>query len=168
MLRFCPDSNDALAHLRKKSIHRRLRRTTELDQMIRKYMVESPTDLQAIIEEIFQAGFLLGITSILPQEYPVIKVNPAGKAQQRIFKLTGDSLLNLNRECKIRDEISFAGIEMVELDSSDKTILWLKKKTEPRPRKIISKDALSLYRVLSEGIERYKAEQPLLLRTLQR
>ncbi|MDP2435322.1 MAG: hypothetical protein Q8P67_06230, partial [archaeon] len=165
---FCPEGGDALAHVRKTSIHRRLRRTSEQDQFVRRYLLDSPSDLQAIIEEIFHAGFLSGITSILPQEYQVVKVNASGKAQHRIFKLTGDSLLNLNRGCRIRDEISFAGIEMVELDSSDATILWLKKKTEPLPRKIICKDALSLFRVLGEGIERFKAEQPILLRTFQR
>lgn len=168
-LRFAPEArDDALAPLRRITFRQKLARTSPKDRVERVYLVESVADQHAIIDEIFRAGFHLSSIGGLPQEYLVTKVNVAGKGQNRIFKLTGDSLLNLDRRCRIRDEISYAGIETVEPDALDTQIIWLKKKTDPQPRKIICPEAFSLYRVLKSMMDRYTAENVLLLRTLQR
>ena len=165
ILRFYPGSGDALGGVRRRSFHTRLRRTTEKDKLLRRYLFDSACDLQTAIEEIFRSGFLSGMIPDLPQEFSVIKINPSRKAHHRIFKLTVDSLLNLNQQCRIRDEISFAGLDVVELDSFDTTILWIKRKTEPLPSKIICSNAFLLSRAIREGTERYQAGQSFSLRT---
>ena len=55
------------------------------------------------------------------------KVNRAGKHQERLFKLTIDSLLNIN-DSKILNEISFSGIETVSQDQANSDVIWLKYK----------------------------------------
>ena len=53
----------------------------------------------------------------------MVKVNTNGKRQQRLFKLTCDSLLNIANN-KIKTEISFAGIQSVCLDpTTDNAVL---------------------------------------------
>jgi len=91
-----------------------------------------------------------------PQDFNVVKVNQAGKHQERVFKLTIDSLLNLDHNT-IKSETSFAGMEEAVLDPNDPDVLWMKLKAETFKRKIICKgQAKELVQVLTEGLQRYK------------
>ena len=91
-------------------------------------------DRDDIIEDIFRCGYLLKDDSqALPQEYRVTKINRVGKHQERLFKLTIDSLLNIN-DHKILNEMSFSGIEQVALDPKDKDLITLKYKVKNRQR----------------------------------
>lgn len=60
-------------------------------------------------------------------EFKVTKVNQAGKHQERIFRLTIDSLLNLANN-QIKSETSFAGIDSISMDQSEPDVAWLKLK----------------------------------------
>jgi len=61
------------------------------------------------------------------QAFKVIKVNKAGRRQQRIMKLTTDSILNLNGNT-ICTEIHFAGLERIWLDAEHSDTFWIKYK----------------------------------------
>ena len=79
--------------------------------------------------DIFTGGFRCGHTPGR-QEYNVVKVNGQGKHQDRLFKLTVDSLMNISGS-DIRHEICFAGIDDVKPDEKQAGILWMKYKSEP-------------------------------------
>eukprot|EP01097_Dermamoeba_algensis_P012157 TRINITY_DN997_c0_g1_i7.p1 TRINITY_DN997_c0_g1~~TRINITY_DN997_c0_g1_i7.p1 ORF type:complete len:642 (+),score=119.86 TRINITY_DN997_c0_g1_i7:610-2535(+) len=119
----------------KKSILKSITSNT-MDSVFRRYVCESKQERDEIIESIFMCGFKYD-TINFSTEFKVVKVNHAGKRQDRIFKLTTDSLLNCD-ESKIQSEISFSGIEEVSLDQDNPNdVLWLKFKSERKKRKII-------------------------------
>ena len=80
----------------------------------------------------------------VPLAYRVIKINQAGKHQNRTFRLTTDSLLNLDGST-IRTEVAFSGIESVRLDAARRDRLYLKYKAEDFEKPIICRDAPLLY-----------------------
>ncbi|KAN0025304.1 hypothetical protein ACTFIU_003564 [Dictyostelium citrinum] len=128
----------------------------------RKYICNHELERDHILQDIFETGFKMGLqsksTKSLPTEYKVIKVNNVGKHQERIFKLTIDSLLNLDQQ-RIKSENSFAGIEEVILDPHDDDIVWLKFKSEPNKRKIICTvkgEGKLLLEVLTDAINKYQ------------
>ncbi|KAN0039792.1 hypothetical protein ACTA71_007029 [Dictyostelium dimigraforme] len=128
----------------------------------RKYICNHELERDHILQDIFETGFKMGLqsksTKSLPTEYRVIKVNNVGKHQERIFKLTIDSLLNLDQQ-RIKSENSFAGIEEVILDPHDDDIVWLKFKSEPNKRKIICTvkgEGKLLLEVLTDAINKYQ------------
>eukprot|EP01132_Coremiostelium_polycephalum_P001368 gene1368-1726_t len=149
----------------------------QTDSPIRKYVCNHELERDHILQDIFEAGFKLGLSKIkrpssptstspttsanihneLPNEYRVIKVNNAGKHQERIFKLTIDSLLNLDQQ-RIKSENSFAGIEEVLVDTENEDVVWMKYKSEPHRRKIICNkgEGRMLCDVLTEAIHKYQ------------
>eukprot|EP01112_Ceratiomyxa_fruticulosa_P016885 TRINITY_DN5161_c0_g1_i1.p1 TRINITY_DN5161_c0_g1~~TRINITY_DN5161_c0_g1_i1.p1 ORF type:complete len:931 (-),score=175.29 TRINITY_DN5161_c0_g1_i1:271-3063(-) len=127
---------------------------SQADLEFRRYVCETETERDNILQDFFESGFKTNFMKVR-QEYRVVKVNQVGKHQERTFKLTCDSLLNLS-DNKIQSETSFAGIEGVHLDG-DPDIIWMKLKAEPFRRKIICKGfAKQLYEVLSEAMLRYQ------------
>jgi hypothetical protein len=91
-----------------------------------------------------------------PPEFRVTKLNRSGKPQERVFKITCDSILNLDAS-KIRSEIGFAGIEGVDPVGSCSLLLRLK--GDDLPRRIICRseaEARHLERLLREGAQRYQ------------
>jgi hypothetical protein len=85
-------------------------------------------------------------------------VNSKGKHQERLFKLTIDSLLNLD-DSKIKTEISFSGIEEVTPDREYPEVIWLKFKAETVPRKIICNTfSKLLWETLQECVFRNKRD----------
>eukprot|EP01096_Ripella_sp_DP13-Kostka_P003269 TRINITY_DN1472_c1_g2_i1.p1 TRINITY_DN1472_c1_g2~~TRINITY_DN1472_c1_g2_i1.p1 ORF type:complete len:333 (-),score=142.24 TRINITY_DN1472_c1_g2_i1:18-1016(-) len=135
---------------------------TEGDSSFRRYKILTRQDRDEIIEDIFRIGFQYGPVPLLPQEYRVTKVNKRGRHQERTFKFTCDSLLNIDNN-NIKSEISFAGIENVEQDTHDPHVIWLQFKMESSRRKIICKDSTNLILALKEGMERYRQEDALAL-----
>eukprot|EP01133_Synstelium_polycarpum_P007691 gene7691-9003_t len=144
--------------------------STALDSSVRKYVCNHELERDHIIQDIFEAGFKMGLSArppsptstftaghTLPTEYRVIKVNNAGKHQERVFKLTIDSLLNLDQQ-RIKSENSFAGIEEVVLDFENSDIVWMKYKSEPHKRKVICREGegRQLFEVLTEAIHKYQ------------
>jgi hypothetical protein len=76
--------------------------STSKDTAFRRYVCSCVEDRDDIIEDIFRASFN---ATTLGHEYRVIKVNMRGRRQERIFKLTCDSLLNLDKRTIKVDEI---------------------------------------------------------------
>eukprot|EP01113_Clastostelium_recurvatum_P021211 TRINITY_DN2509_c0_g1_i2.p1 TRINITY_DN2509_c0_g1~~TRINITY_DN2509_c0_g1_i2.p1 ORF type:complete len:928 (-),score=285.96 TRINITY_DN2509_c0_g1_i2:70-2805(-) len=135
------------------------------DLEFRRYVCNNEQERDSILQDIFENAFKLNFVKAR-QEYRVVKVNQAGKHQERIFKLTCDSLLNL-ADTKIQSETSFAGIEGVTLDPHDADVLWMKLKAEPFRRKIICRGyAPQLFEVLSEAMLRYQQGNAYLEREL--
>lgn len=87
-----------------------------------------------------------------------MKVNGAGKHQDRVFKLTVDSLMNVSGS-DIRHEMCFAGIDEVKLDTAANGVVWLKYKSETQWRKVIlnPNDAPVFVQNLLEGMKLYSA-----------
>jgi len=126
----------------------------------RKYVCNHELERDHILQDIFETGFKMGLrksSKNLPTEYKVIKVNGAGKHQERIFKLTIDSLLNLDQQ-RIKSENSFAGIEEVVLDTDVEDVVWIKYKSERHKRKIICSkgEGKLLWEVLTDAIHKYQ------------
>ncbi|EGG14353.1 Ras GTPase activation domain-containing protein [Cavenderia fasciculata] len=134
----------------------------------RKYVCNGELERDHIIQDIFEAGFKMGLARLSQSkgslshdpsvnEFKVIKVNGAGKHQDRIFKLTIDSLFNLDQQ-RIKSENSYAGIEEVSVDTENNDIVWLKFKSEPNKRKIICHhgEGKQLHDVLTEVINKYQ------------
>ncbi|EGC34955.1 hypothetical protein DICPUDRAFT_79326 [Dictyostelium purpureum] len=131
------------------------------DSTSRKYVCNDELERDHILQDIFETGFKMGLSSrsakSLPTEYKVIKVNNVGKHQERIFKLTIDSLLNLDQQ-RIKSENSFAGIEEVTLDKDEDDVVWIKFKSESNKRKIICNkgEGKQLHYVLTDAINKYQ------------
>ena len=62
-------------------------------ESFRRYVFNSKHDRDEVVMNIFKTGFN---RINLPQEFKVVKVNKRGRHQDRTFKLTCDSLLNLD------------------------------------------------------------------------
>ena len=124
---------------------------------VRTYICSTLAERDAILQDLFASGFRCGY-SPGRQEFKVVKVNRAGKRQERVFKLTVDSLMNVSG-AEIRHEMCFAGIEGVKADTDDKNVVWLKYKSETHWRKIITADADAFIRSLQECLHRYRADQ---------
>jgi len=123
----------------------------------RRYIFSNAQDRDEVLLDIFRTGFSSAGGSIA-QEFRVVKINKRGRHQDRIFKLTCDSLLNLDSS-HIKSEISFAGIDSVEQDETQAQVLFLQYKAESQVRKIICKDdATRLLKCLRYGIQRYRRE----------
>lgn len=127
------------------------------EENTRLYYCKSVQERDEVLLDIFNCAFNLGTVSG-PQTFNVVKVNSSGKHQERIFKLTQDSLLNLNSNNEIRSEISFAGIETVYLDDSNPDVMWMKFKSEAKPRKIISSLADKMCRAITLALKRFRNE----------
>ena len=65
------------------------------ENLLRRYIFDSTDERNQMILDIFKISFF-SATCNYPQEYRVTKVNKRGRHQERIFKLTCDSLLNLD------------------------------------------------------------------------
>jgi hypothetical protein len=89
---------------------------------------------------------------ILPQEYHVVKINSVNKQQQRVWKITTDSIMNLDAN-KIKTEFSFGGIEEINIDKDDERLIWLKFKSENTKRKILCKDAPMMVRAIKQAMD---------------
>lgn len=105
------------------------------------------------MEDFFQTVFTAATTTV-PLQYKIVKVNEVGKKQDRTFKLTLDSVLNLDGT-KIRTELAFAGFEMIKKDPSNKRQIVLKMKNQAKERIIIAKDDTErdvLWKLLSDAV----------------
>ncbi|GAM27119.1 hypothetical protein SAMD00019534_102940 [Acytostelium subglobosum LB1] len=144
--------------------------TKSVSDGVRRYVCNDELERDHIVQDILGAGFKEGLSKYpplgstqtyqnipLPTEYKVIKVNKAGKHQERTFKLTIDSLLNLDQK-SIKSENSFAGIDEVALDFENQDIVWMKYKSEPHKRKVICREGegKQLFEVLTEAIYKYQ------------
>jgi len=127
--------------------------TSKEDLVFRRYVCTTLQQRESVLQDIFETGFKTHWMKP-PPDFSVIKVNQAGKHQERTFKLTIDSLLNLDHS-SVKSETSFAGMEEVTLDPTDNDVLWMKLKAETFKRKIICKQAKDLVIVLNEGLQRY-------------
>lgn len=123
----------------------------------RRYIFTNAQDRDEVLLDIFRTGFS-SAGGHLSQEFRVVKINKRGRHQDRTFKLTCDSLLNLDSS-SIKSEISFAGIDSVTQDEAQPQVLYLQFKAESQVRKIICKDdATRLLKCLRYGIQRYRRE----------
>lgn len=120
---------------------------------MRRYLFNSAQERDEVLLDIFSIGFMSAGANI-GQDFKVDKINKRGRHQNRVFKLTCDSLLNMDGTY-IKSEIPFAGIDYVSLEESNQQVLVMKFKGESHQRKVISKDAVELYRSLLSGMERY-------------
>lgn len=137
----------------KKSMFNVLSLSNKADLETRKYICSTKYESEKFMEDIFEAAFHAA-TLRSPQQYRVIKVNGVGKHQERIFKFTCDSLLNLDGH-KVRTEISYAGIKDVSIDKHNSETLYIQLKSEGSPRKIICKsevDRNDLYFTLARKV----------------
>lgn len=110
--------------------------SNKADLETRKYICENRSESEKFMEDIFEAALHATKLQCPQQQFKVIKVNFAGKHQERLFKLTCDSLLNLDGR-KIRTEISYAGIKDIYVDKFDPRTLFILLKSETATRKII-------------------------------
>eukprot|EP00768_Dysnectes_brevis_P005053 gnl/Dysnectes_brevis/3644_a4648_843.p1 GENE.gnl/Dysnectes_brevis/3644_a4648_843~~gnl/Dysnectes_brevis/3644_a4648_843.p1 ORF type:complete len:593 (-),score=173.14 gnl/Dysnectes_brevis/3644_a4648_843:589-2367(-) len=95
--------------------------------------------------------------AVLPPAFKVIKVNRHGKSQSRVFKLTKDSLLNLDGS-KIKTETHFASFEYSRPDEEDPKCFWFKVRGEEDPRRNMAASESEREELLSmfcEGIGHY-------------
>jgi hypothetical protein len=112
-----------------------------------------PGDREKILEDFFATVFSAATTTVALQ-YKVVKVNEAGKKQDRIFKLTLDSVLNLDGS-KIRTELAFAGFELIKKDPHNKKYIVIKMKNQPKERLIITNNDTErdlLWKLLSDAV----------------
>eukprot|EP00026_Physarum_polycephalum_P009383 Phypoly_transcript_09505.p1 GENE.Phypoly_transcript_09505~~Phypoly_transcript_09505.p1 ORF type:complete len:415 (+),score=83.28 Phypoly_transcript_09505:95-1246(+) len=123
------------------------------DQASRRYICNNVQERDSILQDIYEMSFKNHWMKP-PPEFKVTKVNQAGKHQERVFKLTIDSLLNLNNN-QIKSETSFAGIEGVFMDPVEPDTAWIKLKAENYRRKIICSQANLLVEHLNEAVKRY-------------
>jgi len=148
-MRFTPDS---VASSKKAQF---LNFSAKEDLVFRRYVCDNEQQRDSVVQDIFETGFKAHWIKP-PPEFNVVKVNQAGKHQERTFKLTIDSLLNLDHNV-VKSETSFAGIEEVTMDPTDPDVVWMKLKAETFKRKIIcGGQAKELEVVLNEGLQRYK------------
>eukprot|EP00002_Diphylleia_rotans_P030452 TRINITY_DN6259_c0_g1_i2.p1 TRINITY_DN6259_c0_g1~~TRINITY_DN6259_c0_g1_i2.p1 ORF type:complete len:771 (+),score=144.63 TRINITY_DN6259_c0_g1_i2:56-2368(+) len=105
------------------------------DSKIRRYVCSTIDERDDILVDLFERAFFLPLVKT-PQESTVIKINKAGRHQERYIKLTCDSILNLHDQ-SIRSEISFAGIEECRLETDQPNTFSLKFKHEETKRKFI-------------------------------
>eukprot|EP01094_Clydonella_sp_ATCC50884_P024242 TRINITY_DN6022_c0_g1_i1.p1 TRINITY_DN6022_c0_g1~~TRINITY_DN6022_c0_g1_i1.p1 ORF type:complete len:712 (+),score=114.76 TRINITY_DN6022_c0_g1_i1:115-2250(+) len=129
------------------------------DSTFRRYLCSSLADRDNIIRDVFRSSIMSSLHPDAKHEYHVVKVNQRGRHQDRIFVITCDSLLNLDKRI-IKSEHSFAGIEeIVESKDAPGTFL-LKFKMKSKERKIICDpaDAESLLHTLREAMRRYGQE----------
>jgi len=124
---------------------------------IRTYICSTLAERDAILQDLFASAFRCGYTPGR-QEFKVVKVNRVGKRQERIFKLTVDSLMNIANN-EIRHEMCFAGIDTVKADPSVKNLVWLKYKSETVWRQIYFDDSAAFINALQEGLYRYRLDQ---------
>lgn len=153
IMTFSAGSAEREAGRRKRSIFGQLGMKDKADLGTRTYICASRQDAERFMEDVFEAAYRAQSINE-PLEYKVVKVNEVGKHQDRTFKLTCDSLLNLDGN-KIRTEISFVGIKQVDCDKNDTRVLWLQLKIEFGPRKIIFEDATqrnAMYVVLNTRV----------------
>eukprot|EP01111_Echinosteliopsis_oligospora_P016784 TRINITY_DN7083_c0_g1_i1.p1 TRINITY_DN7083_c0_g1~~TRINITY_DN7083_c0_g1_i1.p1 ORF type:complete len:862 (+),score=221.30 TRINITY_DN7083_c0_g1_i1:213-2798(+) len=124
------------------------------DLYLRRYICNTIQERDSVLQDIYEMGFKGHWMKANP-EFKVTKVNQAGKHQERVFKLTIDSLLNLNSNT-IKSETSFAGIDTVTQDSYDPDIIYLKLKGEPFTRKLFCHgNGKALAGVLLQELHRY-------------
>jgi hypothetical protein len=123
------------------------------DLASRRYICANVQERDSILQDIYEMSFKNHWMKP-PPEFKVTKVNQAGKHQERVFRLTIDSLLNLANN-QIKSETSFAGIEGVFMDPVEPDTAWLKLKAENFRRKIICTQASLLVEHLSEAVKRY-------------
>jgi hypothetical protein len=90
-----------------------------------------------IVEDFFLTAFTAA-TIDGPLEYKIVKVNQAGKKQERTFKFTIDSVLNLD-DNKIRTELSYAGFEYAKKDPANSRHVIMKMKNQANSRQLICK-----------------------------
>jgi len=123
------------------------------DQEFRRYVCTDIQTRDEIITDLFESAIKADSIG-LPQEYEVIKVNKAGKHQDRTIKLTRDSLITLNASV-IRSEISFAGIDYIKIDAENPQVVHMQYKSEKDPRKIICARANEMIEAVKQGMLRY-------------
>jgi hypothetical protein len=112
-----------------------LTKSKKEDLAVRRYTCLTKADRDSIIEDIFASGYYLENFKG-QQEFHIVKVNKVGKRQERTFKFTCDSLLNLDDQ-KIKTEISFAGIDQIKPDESDDKNIIFKSKLSASNRVLI-------------------------------
>jgi len=125
------------------------------DLLSRRYICRSSQDRESIIQDIFKAAFYKDDIQY-KQNFKLIKVNNVGKHQQRTWRFTCDSLLNVDINDKIKSEIPFAGIEDVSCEPYDKTVLWIKFKAKSGKRQVICENGTDLFNALQAAIRRYQ------------
>jgi len=123
----------------------------------RTYICSSITERDAILLDLFASGFRCGYAAG-KQEFEVVKVNKVGKQQKRVFKLTTDSLMNVDGD-EIKHEMPFAGIEGVYPDPNNPDTVWLKYKAEEERRQIlVGTQAEAFIKALQDGLARYQTD----------
>jgi len=151
-MRFQGDKNE-----KKKTVFTGLLKAATQHDDIRTYICSNLAERDAILQDLFASAFRCGYTPGR-QEFKVVKVNRVGKRQERIFKLTVDSLMNIANN-EIRHEMCFAGIDGVKEDPTEKNLVWLKYKSETLWRQIYMDDCARFISALQEGLYRYRLDQ---------
>jgi hypothetical protein len=131
-----------------------LTKSKKEDLAVRRYTCLTKADRDSIIEDIFASGYYLENFKG-QQEFHIVKVNKVGKRQERTFKFTCDSLLNLDDQ-KIKTEISFAGIDQIKPDESDDKNIIFKSKVRPINR-ILSYIKFSRYLKFKKNYEIHRS-----------
>jgi hypothetical protein len=118
-----------------------------------------------VLGELFELCFSFGVLGKQPHPVPVqpetsvLKTNRHGKTQSRLFKLSKDSLMNLDK-ARIKTELHFSMLEWARLDPDDPSAFFLLYRGEESPRRnkcASAQEASHLVQALSDGIARYEA-----------
>ena len=126
----------------------------EADLATRTYATDCAT-ADAVMEDLFAVCARRSRTR-RALAFRVVKVNQAGKKQDRTFRLTVDSLLNLDGQT-IRTEVAFSGIESVRCAGTGQ--LYLKYKSEDFEKPILCNDAEQLRDVLLWAMRANSADE---------
>jgi len=142
---------------KKKNVFNGLLKAATQHDDFRTYICSNLAERDAILQDLFASAFRCGY-SPGRQEFKVVKVNRVGKRQERTFKLTVDSLMNIANN-EIRHEMCFAGIDSVKADQTEKNLVWVKYKSETLWRQIYAEDSAGFVKALQEGLNRYRLDQ---------
>lgn len=129
----------------------------EMDKTRRRYIFETVSKRDDLLVDIFEAIFDDYILqksnkAKLQQEFNVTKINNRGKHQERIQKLTSDSILNISGST-IKTEIPISGIESVSFKQNE---VVLKLKSEDFVRRFKTLEAESMCTVIQSRLSLYK------------
>eukprot|EP00764_Aduncisulcus_paluster_P000920 gnl/Carplike_NY0171/1131_a1537_867.p1 GENE.gnl/Carplike_NY0171/1131_a1537_867~~gnl/Carplike_NY0171/1131_a1537_867.p1 ORF type:complete len:671 (-),score=201.37 gnl/Carplike_NY0171/1131_a1537_867:39-1787(-) len=113
-----------------------------------------------VLGEVFEMCFSsFNITSTgLNNVFEVVKVNKTGKHQNRVYKLSKDSLMNCSGS-SVKKEYHFATLEYARIDEKDKKCVWLKVKREDDVRQhffMSDESAHEFVKQINDGIQKFE------------
>eukprot|EP00164_Ancoracysta_twista_P011249 GFYU01017277.1.p1 GENE.GFYU01017277.1~~GFYU01017277.1.p1 ORF type:complete len:997 (+),score=255.84 GFYU01017277.1:467-3457(+) len=142
------------------------RKSSKEDKISRKYICTNSVERDRLVDEIFE----LSVGATFPPQrnaFEVVKVNQRGKKQERIAKLTVDSIMNIKGH-KVQSEVQYAGVEKVIPDPVNPAeAIILKMKNENFDRKLICKDAPDLLAMIKQGVKKYQGYDDALLDSMK-